>query len=99
MHNISKISIQSDAGEVWTLEYFLDISQSEEGQEVYGLRIDQRTPDDVLINSEASPPLTKNRDAALALAEDFAKYSVFPNCLLETIDDNYDVYESSLLST
>ena len=85
--NVAKTTIQTDSGDEWVLEYFLQEHQGEEGGTLYGLRVDKSTPDGVLVEREETPALAESHDAAMAMAQAFAKGAVPPMVLLEMADE------------
>ena len=59
---------------------------------VYGLRVDKRCLDGVLLEREETPPFTTSREEATALASMFAAGTVPPCVLLEMVDERYGLY-------
>jgi len=84
---VTKAEIQTENGEIWVLDYFLQTTEGENGEEFYGLRIDKSTPDGELCEREETPALTNSRDNALALLNAFARGTVPPVTLLEMTDE------------
>lgn len=84
---IAKATIHPDEGGPLVLEYFLCHFTGEEGEALYGLRVDKRSPNGVLIEREDTPALTGSLDDATSLANTFAKGTVPPCVLNEMVDE------------
>lgn len=84
---IASAEIQPADDEKWVLDYFLQSSDVENGEKIYGLRIDKSTPSGVLFEREETPALTDSRDIALRMAQAFAAGCVPPVTLLEMADE------------
>jgi hypothetical protein len=94
---VAKADLQAENGENWVLDYYLQSSTTEEGETIFGLRVDKSTPGGVLEEREETPAVTNNRDTALEMAKAFAKGGVSPVVLLEMVDDW--LFQPSLLPT
>jgi len=84
---VANAEYQNSKNERWILNYFLQISEGENGENLYGLRIDKSTPEGVLCESEETFAVTESRDDALTMANAFAKGIVQPVTLLEMADE------------
>ena len=86
---VTQAIIRPDEGGSLLLEYFLRLWTGQEDEVLYGLRVDKRSPDGVLIEREETPALTGSIEEATALAKRFAKGTVPPCVLLEMVDEWY----------
>lgn len=87
---IAQTTIQPDDGGILALEYFVCLLTGQEGEVLYGLRVDKRHPGGELIEREETPALTGSLAEITALAETFAAGTVPPCVLLEMVDEWYE---------
>ena len=83
--SVAKTTIQTDSGEKWALEYFLQIWR--DGSEFFGLRVEKSTLEGVIVEREETPAITDSRQSAMDIAKAFAAGSVPPSVLLEMVDE------------
>lgn len=79
--------IRLESGETWVLSYYVPVFSGEDGEEIFGLRVEKKSPEGDLLESEETPPLTADRDEIFAMARAFARGSVPPVTLLEMADE------------
>ena len=86
---IAKATIQPEDGGQLLLDYALRCVTGPEGETLYGLRVDKRFPNGVLVEREETPGLTGSLEEASNLAEIFAAGTVPPCVLLEMVAEYY----------
>jgi hypothetical protein len=96
---VAKAHLHTENGESWVLDYYLQASETQEGETIFGLRVDKSTPGGVLEEREETPAVTESRETALEMAKAFAKGSVSPIVLLEMVDDWLGCYPPSIHTT
>lgn len=84
---VAQASILPDSGEQLILEYYIRQYTGAEDEILYGLRVDKRSTEGVLIEREETPALTGSLQEATSLAERFAAGTVPPCTLLELVDE------------
>ena len=84
---ITQAVIHQDNGEQWNLFYHLHIGTTEDGLEVYGLRVDKADVNGLVAESETAHAFTASKDEAMAMAHAFAAGTVPPCVLLEMADE------------
>ena len=84
---VTQSAIHQDNGESWNLVYHLHFGTTEDGLEIYGLRIDKVGANGLVTESETTPAFTASKDEALAMARAFAAGTVPPCVLLEMADE------------
>ena len=89
---ITKAKITTESGKIFLLEYSIRCIFKPEGGELYGLRVDKRAPTGMLLEREETPALTESLGEATALAKAFAAGTVFPDFLLEMVDEWYEKF-------
>ena len=94
---VAEAAIQPDEGELLNLRYSLRCLTGPSGEALYGLQVDKRFPNGLLIEREETHGLTTSLDEATALAKAFAAGTVPPCVLLEMVDEWHDVYCSTAL--
>jgi len=87
---VAKATIQPEDSELLVLDYSLRCLTGPEGETLYGLRVDKRLPNGVLIEREETPGLTGSMEDAKTLAETFAAGTVPPCVLLEMVAEYYE---------
>jgi len=87
---VAKATIQPEDSELLVLDYALRLIPGPEGEALYGLRVDKRSSDGVLLEREETPILTGSLEEAKALAETFAAGTVPPCVLLEMVAEYYE---------
>lgn len=88
---IAQATIHPEDREVLALEYFLRQFTGQEGEVLYGLRVDKRNTEGVLLQREETSAITGSLEEATALAMLFAKGTVPPCTLLEMVDEWHDL--------
>ena len=89
---ITQAKVTTDNEKTLVLEYSLRCINGSGGGELYGLRVDKRSPTGALLEREETPALTDSRVEAIALAEAFAAGTVPPCVLLEMVDEWHGVF-------
>ncbi|MCL1882292.1 MAG: DUF6514 family protein [Defluviitaleaceae bacterium] len=84
---VANANMHTDADEHWVLDYYLQFYHGENGEKLYGLRIDKSSPSGVLHEQEETLAITENQEEILILAKAFARGSVPPVTLLELTDE------------
>ena len=87
--NIASTVIQPENCDALNLVYSLKKLAGPEGEDLYALRVDKRTPSGTLIEREETPAITGSLDDATAIASAFAAGTVPPCVLLEMVDEWY----------
>ena len=78
--------INTDDGTRFTLKYYISRTGTENGP-VFGVSVEKYAGDGALAESETTPPFSESREEAAGLAACFARNSVTPCALLETLDE------------
>ena len=84
---IAKADICQDNGQRWVLEYYLQACNGQEGEDLFGLRVDKCYEDGQLAERCETPAVTDSRVQALSLINAFARGTVTPCTLLELTND------------
>ena len=82
---IETTTVVFDDGTEWILDFYLQFV--DDTANLYGVKINRRTMDGVLIESDETFAATENRDDAIAMIKAFAKGKVLPMSLLYMVDD------------
>ena len=80
---IATASIHPEDSDVLSLEYTLLCVAGQEGENLYALRVDMRSPEGILLEREETPGFTGSLEDATAMANAFAAGTVPPCVLLE----------------
>ena len=89
---VAHAAITLEDGKMLILEYSLRCLTGPEGEELYGLRVDMRSPNGMLIEREETAALTGSQNEAMALAKVFAEGTVPPCVLLEMVEEWHGTY-------
>ena len=89
---ITQTKITTDSEKIFLLEYSIRRISNREGGELYGLRVDKRSQTGMLLEREETPALTESLGEVTALAKAFAAGTVFPDFLLEMVDECYETF-------
>ena len=79
--------IEGEEQEKWLLKYYLRVYLVNEGEEMYGLRVDKFDENGALIETEATSAVTESHKTAQSLVDAFARGTVPPCVLMEMVDE------------
>jgi hypothetical protein len=84
---MESIWIAQEQAAGFILTYYLVPYRRQSGTTVYALRVEKSSPEGVLLEHEATPPVMDDIAEALRMAGAFAAGTVPPSTLLEMADD------------
>ena len=93
---ITQVRFSTDKDHLLILEYSLRCVAGPQGEDLYGLRVDKRNQEGLLLEREETPAFTNSHSEATALAKTFAVGTVPPCVLLEMLDEWYSTFDDQV---
>ena len=81
------VQMVADDGSSRLLKYYLQTYESSNGTELFGVRVDKLTLDDILSESAETFAITEDRNKALSIISFLANGNVPPCVLIDMVDE------------